>query len=390
MENGYAHLRSGTDIRGVAVAVDQRPVELTEDVGLHVGAAFVRWLQRTAGKREVIRIAVGNDSRVTAEPLRRALIRGIRSMGAQAIDCGLCTTPAMFMATKLLNCNAAVMVTASHLPWYYNGFKFFSSEEGLSGQDVDRILADLEHPPVKEGDENAVFVNFLNIYQDFLKNKVRVWLGDERPLSGLHIVVDAGNGSGGFYADLLSSLGARTEGSQFLLPDGRFPNHIPNPEAMEAIASLSEAVLRENADLGVVFDADCDRVALVDDLGRAVNRNRLIALTAAMLLMEVKPITVVTDSVASAGLAEFIAEKGGAMRRFKRGYRNVIDEAKRLCEARVDCRLAMETSGHAAFYENYFLDDGMYLATRLIVLAKRMQINGRKLCELISGLREPL
>jgi len=103
----------------------------------------------------------------------------------------------------------------------------------------------------------------------------------------------------------------------------------------------------------------------------------------------VKPITVVTDSVASAGLYRFISEKGGSMRRFKRGYKNVIDEAKRLCVNGTDCRLAMETSGHAAFYENFFLDDGMYLATRLIVLAKRMQINGRKLCDLITGLQEP-
>ena len=389
MKNEYLHLKSGTDIRGMVVATEHRTVELTEDISHRVGAAFVRWLQRTYGRREGSRIAVGHDSRVTAEPLRKAVIRGIRSAGAHVIDCGLCTTPAMFLTTKLLNCNASVMITASHMPWYYNGFKFFTPDGGLGGRDVAQILEDAEQHMVKNGDDHAVSVNFLAIYQEFLKNKVRVWLGDQKPLSGLHIVVDAGNGSGGFYAKLLSELGANTEGSLFLVADGHFPNHIPNPESAEAMSALSEAVLLEKADLGVAFDADCDRVALMDDQGRAINRNRLIALTSAMLLMEVKPMTVVTDSVTSAGLSEFIAEQGGAMHRFKRGYRNVIDEAKRLCTAGTDCRLAMETSGHAAFFENYFLDDGMYLATRLIVLAKRMQINGKKLCDLIEGLREP-
>lgn len=391
LESGYAHLLSGTDIRGIAVDTETKQRELTEEIGMNAGAGFVRFLQRKTGKRaEEILIAIGCDSRVTAQPLSLAMIRGIRSMGAQVVDCGLCTTPAMFMTTKLSKCSAAVMVTASHMPWQYNGYKFLTAEGGLSSEDVARILEDAHQYPAKEGNENTMVMNFLDTYQGYLKNKVITWLGQEKPLKGLHIVVDAGNGAGGFYADLLSSLGTCTEGSQFLNPDGYFPNHIPNPEAKEAIDMLSAAVLRERADLGIIFDADCDRAALVDEKGRAINRNRLIALTAAMLLMEVKPITVVTDSVVSAGLSDFIAEKGGTMRRFKRGYHNVIEEAKRLCGMEVDCRLAMETSGHAAFHENYFLDDGMYLATRLIVLAKRMQLNGQKLCDLIIGLREPL
>ena len=104
------------------------------------------------------------------------------------------------------------------------------------------------------------------------------------PLLGLHVVVDAGNGAGGFYEAMLRELGAWTEGSQYLDPDGRFPNHIPNPENPDAMASLSAAVKKAGADIGVIFDADCDRAAIVDQNGREINRNRLIALISAILL----------------------------------------------------------------------------------------------------------
>lgn len=390
MTQGYAHLRSGTDIRGRAVESNGQAPVLTEDVGLAVGAAFSRWLGRTMGKRaDQLTVAVGHDSRVTAEALSAAIIGGLQSIGAQVLDCGLCTTPAMFMTTVLAGCHGAVMVTASHLPWEQNGYKFFSRAGGLSGGDVAGILEDAFEHPVEPVKSVTTKTDFLDIYQDFLMKKVTAWLGQEKPLTGLHVIVDAGNGAGGFYAGLLSRLGACTKGSQFLTPDGHFPNHMPNPELPEAMAALSEAVLREKADLGVIFDADCDRAALVDEQGRSINRNRLIALTTAMLLEEVRGITVVTDSVTSAGLEDFITEKGGKMHRFKRGYRNVIEEAERLCAKGVDCQLAIETSGHAALRENFFLDDGMYLATRLIVVAKRLQVAGQRIGDLIATLQEP-
>jgi phosphomannomutase len=203
-------------------------------------------------------------------------------------------------------------------------------------------------------------------------------------------LVDAGNGAGGFYAAMLEELGAWTEGSQFLEADGRFPNHIPNPEDEEAIQTVCQAVLKHTADLGVMFDADCDRAALVDQTGRAINRNRLIALTSAMLLNQEPGLTIVTDSVTSSGLSKFIGEWGGEHYRFKRGYRNVINEAKRLNAAGINCPLAIETSGHAALRENDFLDDGMYLSTLLICEAMRLKREGQTLSSLLEGLLEPL
>ena len=202
--------------------------------------------------------------------------------------------------------------------------------------------------------------------------------------------MDAGNGAGGFYEQLLRELGADTEGSQFLDPDGRFPNHIPNPEEREAMDSLSRAVVATEADMGVIFDCDCDRAAIVDSTGKEINRNRLIALIAAILLEEHPGATFVTDSVTSSGLKTFINEWGGVHYRFKRGYKNVIDEAIRLNEEGIDCPLAIETSGHAALRENYFLDDGMYLVTRLVIEAMRRKREGQTLGSLIADLKEPV
>lgn len=390
MKEALLRLKSGTDIRGVAYAELGIPRALTEDIGSMLGAAFARWLaQRLPAQETGIQVAVGRDSRVTGEALARAIARGLASEGVIVLDCGLATTPAMFMSTMLVGADAAVMVTASHLPWQRNGYKFFTAEGGLDGEDIDAILAMAAGIAPIGRDAPAVATNLLAAYSRFLRERMEAVLGTERPLSGLHIAVDAGNGSGGFYAQMLGSLGADVSGSQYLEPDGRFPHHAPNPEDPVAMQALSDAVLRSGADLGVIFDADCDRAAMVGEDGRPINRNRLIALVSAILLREHPGAVIVTDSVTSAGLEAFIAGLGGRQHRFKRGYRNVIDEAKRLNAEGIDCPLAMETSGHAALRENHFLDDGMYLATRLIIEARRLAGEGKRLTSLIEGLREP-
>ena len=132
------------------------------------------------------------------------------------------------------------------------------------------------------------------------------------------------------------------------------------------------------------------KAAIVDRTGREINRNRLIALISAILLDKKPGLTIVTDSVTSSGLAQFIMEWGGEHYRYKRGYRNVINEAKRLNEAGIDCPLAIETSGHAALRENHFLDDGMYLVTVLICEAMRLKQEGKELSSLIADLKEPV
>lgn len=389
----YQSLKSGTDIRGDALG---EKAVLTNEVALCIGGAFITWLSEKTGKHPgALTVAIGRDSRLTGPALLAACAEGMARTGAQVWDYGMCTTPAMYMSllTDGFKADASIMVTASHHPYYRNGLKFFLPEGGVSATDISMILSiaantapvDGPHPAVQKRD-------FLPVYKQQLMERMRRGLDTDVacPLLGLHVVVDAGNGAGGFYEEMLREMGAWTEGSQFLEPDGHFPNHIPNPENEQAMAAISQAVVRVGADLGVIFDADCDRAAIVDAAGREINRNRLIALISAILLDKEPGATIVTDSVTSSGLAQFITEWGGVHYRYKRGYRNVIDEAVRLNAAGIDCPLAIETSGHAALRENHFLDDGMYLVTVLIVEAMRLKQEGKELSSLLDGLREPV
>ena len=389
----YQSLKSGTDIRGDALG---EKAVLTNEVALCIGGAFITWLSERTGKHPgALTVAIGRDSRLTGPALLAACAEGMARTGAQVWDYGMCTTPAMYMSllTEGFKADASIMVTASHHPYYRNGLKFFLPEGGVSATDISMILSiaastapvDGPHPAVQKRD-------FLPVYKQQLMDRMRRGLDTDVacPLLGLHVVVDAGNGAGGFYEEMLREMGAWTEGSQFLEPDGHFPNHIPNPENEQAMAAISQAVVRVGADLGVIFDADCDRAAIVDAAGREINRNRLIALISAILLDKEPGATIVTDSVTSSGLAQFITEWGGVHYRYKRGYRNVIDEAVCLNAAGIDCPLAIETSGHAALRENHFLDDGMYLVTVLIVEAMRLKQEGKELSSLLDGLREPV
>jgi len=203
--------------------------------------------------------------------------------------------------------------------------------------------------------------------------------------------VDAGNGAGGFYAgQVLQPLGADTTGSQFLEPDGNFPNHVPNPENEAAMAAICQAVVNHQADFGIIFDTDVDRGAAVDHEGRELNRNRLIALIAAIVLQKHPGSTIVTDSITSDGLTRFIeGELGGVHHRFKRGYKIVINEAIRLNESGQESWLAIETSGHGAMKENYFLDDGAYLVSQLLAELAKARLAGKRLTDLIANLQEP-
>ena len=392
----YLSLRNGTDVRGVALGgVENEPITLDSERAKRIAWAFTLWLKEKLRKDKVT-VAVGYDSRLSSPDLAAAALDGITTAGANAVSTGLSTTPSMFMLLKdearleKYPCDGSIMITASHLPFHRNGLKFFWEQGGLEGGDVKEILtlAAGELSSAKTKGE-ITFAPYLSAYAQNLVKLVRTATGEEQPLLGKKILVDAGNGAGGFFAtDVLVPLGADVSGSQFLDPDGRFPNHIPNPENAEAMRSVCEAVKRENADFGIIFDTDVDRAGAVDKGGEEINRNRLIALISAVLLQE-KAGTIVTDSVTSDGLAAFIKAKGGKHHRFKRGYKNVINEAIRLNEQGEYTPLAIETSGHAALQENYFLDDGAYLITRLLIALAKESKAGRTLTELIADMPLP-
>ncbi len=390
----YKKLQNGSDIRGVALeGIAGQSITLTEQACRDIGRGFALWLTRKLGRTENVRVAVGRDSRLSGETLCSWLCEAMVAQGLQVTDFGMASTPAMFMATVTEGYafDGSVMITASHLPFNRNGFKFFTPAGGLESANIKDILAfasGTEETGAAPGSLRRD--SFIDTYSRILADKIRAATGEDKPLEGFRIVVDAGNGAGGFYADkVLKPLGANTDGSRYLDPDGSFPNHIPNPEDKEAMESIMEAVRETEADLGIIFDTDVDRAGAVLSDGSELNRNRIIAMLAAILLREYPGTTIVTDSITSTGLAKFIEEKGGVHHRFKRGYRNVINESIRLNSLGQDSQLAIETSGHGALKENYFLDDGAYLVTKLLIELARSRKEGYRLESLIATLEEP-
>lgn len=385
-------LKSGTDVRGVAVETENKKITLTDEAVYAVVCAFIKRLAAKTGKKR-LKIAVGNDVRVSADRIKAAVRSAIEKCGCGEVYAGLCSTPSMFMLLKETDAglDASIMITASHLPYERNGLKFFTPEGGLDGAEITEILKAAARGEYLESGCTPSYEerNFLDGYCKGLVESVRKACGSEKPLAGKKIIVDAGNGAGGFFTEkVLIPLGADTEGSQFLEPDGYFPNHIPNPEDKRAMDSLKQAVLKEKADLGIIFDTDVDRAGAVDCDGEEINRNRLIALLSAVLLKDKKG-TIVTDSVTSAALTEFIEKRGGKHVRYKRGYKNVIDEAIRRNAAGEYAPLAIETSGHAAYKDNYFLDDGAYLITRILAILCEQTKKGESLSSLIKDLAAP-
>lgn len=400
LAHNWQRLQNGSDIRGVALeGVVGEPVNLTPDVAHRLGQAFVSWLADKLDKdTESLVVSVGRDSRISGPALMTGLAEGMMMMGAKVYDFAIASTPAMFMSTvtKGYHCDGAIMLTASHLPFNRNGLKFFTAQGGLNKPDIKAILTLADENNFSPAATKGVLEprDFISVYADGLVQQIRKAVNHpdhyEQPLKGLNIIVDAGNGAGGFYASkVLEPLGADTTGSQYLEPDGHFPNHIPNPENAEAMAAIRQAVLWHRADFGIIFDTDVDRSAAVDSQGNELNRNRLIALISAVMLREHPGSTIVTDSITSDGLTQFITGLGGVHHRFKRGYKNVINESMRLDAAGQSSWLAIETSGHGAMKENYFLDDGAYLVSKLLVEVARVRQAGQLLTDMISELKEP-
>lgn len=391
-------LKSGTDVRGVASeGVQGENVNLTPDVVRAITNAFLVWLADKVMKNYgELTVSVGRDSRISGPAISAAVKETLSASGATVLDCGLASTPSMFMTTVDLDCDGAIQITASHHPFNRNGLKFFTRDGGLESEDISVLLQYAQDgtAPTELSNGEIKSVDYMTDYAERLKDIIKREVNAEnydKPLSGFKIVVDAGNGAGGFYADkVLAELGADTQGSRYLEPDGMFPNHVPNPENADAMASICEAVLESKADLGVIFDTDVDRGGAVDSSGNEINRNRLVAVASAIALEGNDGGTIVTDSITSSGLKDFIETTlGGKHHRFKRGYKNVINEALRLNNEGINCPLAIETSGHAAMRENYFLDDGAYLCTKIIIKMAKLKQEGKTLEEYVAQLKEP-
>lgn len=394
----YKEFKSGTDIRGFgAEQFENEKLYLSDEMVKATALAFADWLKEKTGKTYAeLTVSVGRDSRVSGPRIKKAVADCLTGLGVNVLDCGLASTPAMFMSTLDLKCDGAVQITASHHPWERNGLKFFTPESGLDGDDIAVLLAAAEKADILEIKADAsklTEVDYMTTYAEHLRDMIKKGVNAEnyeKPLAGFKIIVDAGNGVGGFYAaDVLEPLGADITGSQFLEPDGMFPNHIPNPENAQAMESISAATVNSKADLGIIFDTDVDRAGCVDRDGEEINRNRLVALASYIAMEGKSGGVIVTDSVTSDGLKEYIEALGGEHYRYKRGYRNVINKQIELNNEGRFCPLAMETSGHAAFKENYYLDDGAYLMTKIVILLARDK-SGNAIQNILAPLKMPV
>lgn len=390
-------LQNGSDIRGIACeGVAGEAVNLTQEAGNLIGGAFAKWLADKKGKAVTeLRIGIGHDSRITADGLFQAAAMGMAALGVNVFYCGLVSTPSMFMTTVFdeFTFDGAIMITASHLPFNRNGYKFFDRDGGLEHDDITAILKIASELEYTEADLSGIEkVDSISVYCNFLRDKIRRSIqadNYEKPLEGLHVVVDTGNGAGGFFVEkVLKPLGADTSGSQFLEPDGRFPNHIPNPENKQAMEAIRNAVLNNKADLGIIFDTDVDRMSAVLPNGEEVNRDAIIAMMTAIIAKDYPGGTIVTDSVTSDRLTKFIESIGMKQHRYMRGYKNVINESIRLNKEGIVSPLAIETSGHGALSENYFLDDGAYMAVKLLIALAKAAKEGKALASFIDALEK--
>lgn len=396
-EKELLKLQNGSDIRGVACeGVEGEKVNLTPLSSNIISQSFASWLSKKTGKAvNELKIGIGRDSRITGNSLANAAKAGLLSMGVDVTDCGMATTPAMFMSIVFeeTSFDGSIMITASHLPFNRNGLKFFDKDGGLEHEDITAILEGAAGLTEKASEKQAETFDLISLYAEHLVKTIKSGIknSSEKPLAGLKIVVDAGNGAGGFFVSkILKELGSDTEGSQFLEPDGMFPNHIPNPENAKAMEAIQSAVLKNKADLGLIFDTDVDRMSAVLPDGTEVNRDAIIALVAAILAPDYPASTIITDSVTSDRLTRFLEKELGLHHHcFKRGYKNVINECKRLNAEGTVSPLAMETSGHGALKDNFYLDDGAFLAVKIVIALANAKAQGKTLASLIEKL-DPL
>lgn len=383
-------LQNGSDIRGVASGGKKgEKVVLTPHVAYCIGLAFAESVASRTGKAaKDLKIAVGMDCRQSSRSLLESFASGVHGTGASILDCRLTSTPAMFMSCIYpeTDCDGACMVTASHMGANRNGFKFFTKAGGFKKEDISALLERAQALLSGTSEEYDLQSLYASRLCDFIKKGVQAEDYDH-PLTGLKIVVDAGNGNGGFFAyKVLAPLGADISGSQFLDPDGRFPNHDPNPEENKAMRAICDATLNAKANLGLIFDTDVDRMSAVFSDGTPVSRDACIALLASIVSPGHEGATIVTDSVTSDRLTDFL-ENRLKMKHYPymRGYQNVINKCRELNDSGIDCPLAMETSGHGCLKENHFLDDGAYLAVKIIIALARAHREGKRMASLLDG-----
>lgn len=346
------------DIRGV---VDQDfDVPRVTRLGRALGRYFIDHGQRTA--------VTGHDCRLSSPAYQDALAHGLTSAGIDVISVGMVPTPALYFATHHLNLSAGVMITASHNPPEYNGFKVWCGKTTIYGKEIER-LAELYHTepsatlPQTSSHGLLSSVDILPAYEEAILTRVSLF----RPLK---VVVDGGNGAGGeLCARILSRMGAEVI-PLYCTPDGTFPNHHPDPVIESNMLALREAVLLHHADMGLGLDGDADRLGIMDEAGRLLCGDEALAIYAADLLTRKPGSTVIADVKCSSRLFDDVTAKGGQPLMSPTGHSLIKAKLQEL-----NAPLAGEMSGHLFFNDNWFgFDDALYGAALFLHIFSRQAL----------------
>jgi phosphomannomutase len=347
-----ANLFKAYDIRGIA------PQELSPDIAYKVGRALVCYL----GAEQV---CVGRDMRVTSSVLAAALIDGIRDQGADVTDIGLISTDGLYFAVGRFGFPAGVMVTASHNPGEYNGFKLcreqarpLSIDHGI-GEIRDLVLADQFGPPADRGG-----LIQRDVTDEFVEHALSMI--DADVIRPLRVAVDAGNGMAGKIIPRVFERLPCTLIPLYFDLDGTFPNHEANPIEPENIKDLQAAVLTQHADLGIAFDGDADRMFLIDERGTFIGGDMVTAMVAQVLLRKHPGASVVYNLICSRTVPEIIEREGGQPIRSRVGHSFI----KGLMREH-DAIFGGEHSGHFYFRDNWYADSGLIACLTVLELLSR-------------------
>ena len=353
------------DVRGVS------PSPLSPEVAYKVGRALVLELGVEA-------IAVGRDMRTTGQLLSGSLIDGIRDQGADVTDLGLVSTDALYFTVGKFGFPAGVMITASHNPPEYNGFKVcraearaVSFEDGIS-QIRDRVVAN-NFPPLATNRGALITKDVLEEYADHVLGLV-----DVSAIKPLRIAIDAGNGMGGKTSPVVfGRLPVEVTPLYFEL-DGTFPNHLANPLEPENVRDLQKAVVEGGLDLGIAFDGDADRMFLIDDKGNAVGGDMVTAMVAIALLKQHPGAAICYNLISSKSVPEIISAHGGRPIRTPVGH-SLIKKIMR----EEDAVFGGEHSGHFYFRDNWYADSGVIAALTVLQLVSE---RGQPVSEILAPL----
>ena len=342
------------DIRGVVGRT------LSEDDAFAIGRCFGSVVARSDGKT----VCVGYDGRLSSPSLEAALVRGLAASGMEALRIGRGPTPMLYYAATKLQTDGAVMVTGSHNPADYNGFKMMLGRKPFYGRQIHELGAMAAAGDVVP--ESAADSRSVEIADDYVARLLSDWDGGDRMLK---VVWDNGNGAAG---DVLAKLVASLPGEHVVLNgtiDGTFPAHHPDPTVPKNLEQLISEVRRRKADVGIAFDGDADRIGLIDDAGNILFGDQLLVLLGRDVLKERPGATIIADVKASQVLFDEIARAGGNPLMWKTGHSLI--KAKM---AETGAPLAGEMSGHIFFADRWYgFDDALYAAVRTLGIIARME-----------------